>query len=159
MLTLVPVVRRGTYLNHNETLVPVVRHGIKLPNHNETLMPVVRHSLPMNHTAVRISVPTAILTLAVVLAAWAAALAAEARTLGTGNAGADVAALTTRLAKLGYLPDGARGSTFTDATRHAVVAFQKWEGLARDGLVGPQTSAALGTASRPKPVKYGDVTP
>ena len=28
MLTLVPVVRRGTYLNHNETLMPVVRPAI-----------------------------------------------------------------------------------------------------------------------------------
>jgi hypothetical protein len=37
MLTLVPVVRRGTYLNHNETLVPVVRPAIT-HNHNETLV-------------------------------------------------------------------------------------------------------------------------
>ena len=48
MLTLVPVVRRGTYLNHNETLVPVVRPGIPV-NHNETLVPVVRPAITHNH--------------------------------------------------------------------------------------------------------------
>ena len=48
MLTLVPVVRRGPYLNHNETLVPVVRPTIT-HNHNETLVPVVRPAITHNH--------------------------------------------------------------------------------------------------------------
>jgi hypothetical protein len=41
---------------------------------------------------------------------------------------------------------------FTRATFHAVVAFQKYSRLVRDGIVGPQTSAALVTAIRPRPL-------
>ena len=48
MQTPVPVVRHGTYLNHNETLMPTVRHGMFV-NHNETLVPVVRRGLTTNH--------------------------------------------------------------------------------------------------------------
>ena len=32
-----------------------------------------------------------------------------------------------------------------------MIAFQSWEGLDRDGVVGPITTAALQTARRPKP--------
>jgi hypothetical protein len=90
-----------------------------------------------------------------VLALPALASAAEARTLRQGTTGADVRALNVRLAALGYLPAGAAGSSFTDATRHAVVAAQKWHGLARDGVVGPGTSAALARNVRPAPLTTG----
>jgi lipoprotein-anchoring transpeptidase ErfK/SrfK len=56
-----------------------------------------------------------------------------------------------RLAALGYLPVDAGTGTWDARTRHAVLAFQAWEGLARDGIVGPQTLAALEKASRPTP--------
>jgi len=36
-------------------------------------------------------------------------------------------------------------------TWHAVVAFQGWSGLARDGIVGPQARSALVRARRPTP--------
>jgi len=92
-----------------------------------------------------------LLTLAGLFALSSTASAAPPRVLGIGSSGADVAALTDRLAALGYLPAGTRSSTFTEATAHAVTAFQKWEGIGRDGRVGPQTYAALRTAVRPLP--------
>jgi lipoprotein-anchoring transpeptidase ErfK/SrfK len=55
-----------------------------------------------------------------------------------------------RLTGLGFWlgePDGVFGTS----TWHAVVAFQKTAGLARDGVVGPRTRAALRAASRPVP--------
>ncbi|MCW2928135.1 MAG: endopeptidase [Thermoleophilia bacterium] len=64
-----------------------------------------------------------------------------ARILHIGNSGADVARLTTRLASLGYAVP--RSSTFTDATHHAVMAFQKVNGLERDGVAGARTMAQL----------------
>ena len=36
-------------------------------------------------------------------------------------------------------------------TSHAVLAFQAWQRLSRDGIVGPQTLATLEIAERPKP--------
>jgi lipoprotein-anchoring transpeptidase ErfK/SrfK len=56
-----------------------------------------------------------------------------------------------QLASLGYLPAGVATGTWDARTTHAVLAFQAWEGLARDGIVGPQTLAALEDARRPTP--------
>ena len=36
-----------------------------------------------------------------------------------------------------------------------MIAFQKWEGLQRDGVLGPKTLAALQRANRPTPVTRG----
>lgn len=76
--------------------------------------------------------------------------------LRSGSSGAEVVALQERLVELGYwlgTPDGTYGSL----TVQAVMAFQKANGLARDGIAGPATLAALGTASRPTPrVLTGD---
>jgi len=57
--------------------------------------------------------------------------------------------LQRRLVQLGYwlgTPDG----TYGDLTQQAVTAFQKVEGLPRDGLVGPVTKEALEHAERPR---------
>jgi lipoprotein-anchoring transpeptidase ErfK/SrfK len=60
-----------------------------------------------------------------------------------------------RLVGLGYLlprdVDGQAGP----ATQSAVLAFQKWEGLERDGVLGPQTLRRLQTAQRPEPITRG----
>lgn len=59
-----------------------------------------------------------------------------------------VVALQQRLLALGFWLARADG-VFDNTTAHAVVAFQKANGLARDGVVGPLTRAALATAVRP----------
>jgi hypothetical protein len=61
-----------------------------------------------------------------------------------------VLALQHRLSALGYwlgTPDG----TFGDATEQAVYALQKASGISRDGIVGPQTEAALQAGIVPHP--------
>ena len=96
-----------------------------------------------------------LVALVALLALPALSSAAEARTLKVGDRGADVQALNQRLAALSYLPAGSNGTTFTQATRHAVIAAQKWHRLSRDGVVGPRTASVLETASRPRPVSSG----
>lgn len=71
-------------------------------------------------------------------------------TLELGESGPAVHALQERLSELGYwlgTPDGRYGQL----TRQAVMAFQKAEGLGRDGTAGPVTLAALDGASRVAP--------
>ncbi len=65
---------------------------------------------------------------------------------------ADPRAVQTKLAALGYLPPEAVTGVFDYRTMQAVLAFQAWEGLQRDGVVGPQTSKRLGTAAPPLPL-------
>jgi peptidoglycan hydrolase-like protein with peptidoglycan-binding domain len=72
-------------------------------------------------------------------------------TLEHGEAGDEVAALQARLGELGYWlgnPDG----TYGQLTRQAVMAFQKAEGLGRDGVAGPATQSALAAAGQPAPL-------
>jgi lipoprotein-anchoring transpeptidase ErfK/SrfK len=62
--------------------------------------------------------------------------------------------LQERLAELGYdigTPDGKWGAR----TSYSLMAFQKVEGLIVDGQDGPQTQAALATASPPGPMVPG----
>jgi lipoprotein-anchoring transpeptidase ErfK/SrfK len=64
-------------------------------------------------------------------------------------------AVQARLADLGFLaPDGVDGQP-GPRTASALVAFQKWEGLARDGAAGTRTRTALATATRPVPITAG----
>jgi murein L,D-transpeptidase YcbB/YkuD len=75
----------------------------------------------------------------------AASVPAPSVPLKPGDTGAQVKVLQAALAALGYDPgkvDGDYGTT----TTNAVVAFQKASGLTADGVVGPQTRAALRTA-------------
>jgi peptidoglycan hydrolase-like protein with peptidoglycan-binding domain len=65
-----------------------------------------------------------------------------------------VMALQQRLAELGYdvgTPDGRLGAR----TSYAIMAFQKVEGLGRDGQAGPEVEAKLATASKPGPMVPG----
>jgi peptidoglycan hydrolase-like protein with peptidoglycan-binding domain len=71
-------------------------------------------------------------------------------TLELGEGGDAVSALQQRLGELGYWlgePDGNYGQL----TRQAVMAFQKVEGLGRDGVAGPVTRERLAVAGRPTP--------
>jgi hypothetical protein len=78
-------------------------------------------------------------------------LPAQPRQVPKGHAPADPRGVQERLVSLGYLPAAAVTGTWNARTSHAVLAFQAWQRLSRDGIVGPQTMAALENAARPKP--------
>ncbi len=71
-----------------------------------------------------------------------------ASVLRSGASGPEVLALEQRLSALGYWVDDIDGN-FGSGTHHAVVALQKAAGLSRDGIVGPNTRAALAAGIRP----------
>jgi peptidoglycan hydrolase-like protein with peptidoglycan-binding domain len=79
------------------------------------------------------------------------ALAASPTQLHLGSNGPRVRALQQRLIALGYLPTDAADAAFGMRTWHAVVAFQGWQQLRRDGIVGARTRSALASARRPRP--------
>ena len=64
-------------------------------------------------------------------------------------------AVQQRLSQLRYLPPSAVDGDAGYRTQQAVTAFQAWEGLDRDGVVGPATTAALSSAAAPKPSNQG----
>jgi N-acetylmuramoyl-L-alanine amidase len=70
-------------------------------------------------------------------------------TLRSGSHGAAVVQLQRRLGGLHY-DVGPVDGQFGSQTFHAVVAFQKVNGLGRDGIVGPRTWAALAHPRAPK---------
>jgi len=75
----------------------------------------------------------------------------EGARVPSGAAPTDVSGVQKRLHELRYLPaDGLTGA-WDDRTRHAVLAFQGWHRLTRDGIVGPQTIAALESSAAPRP--------
>jgi N-acetylmuramoyl-L-alanine amidase len=63
-----------------------------------------------------------------------------------------------RLKELSYLP-GVVDGALDYKTKGAVIAFEKWEGLTRDGKIGSTVLSRLQTASRPKPSKVGTTNP
>lgn len=67
------------------------------------------------------------------------------------NTRASAASVQTRLAALTYLPASAVTGRWDYRTSQALLAFQAWQGLQRDGTIGPKTLAALATASAPMP--------
>lgn len=69
----------------------------------------------------------------------------EEGTLRVGDEGAAVRALQRALVQLGFLSDEPDG-VFGERTRAAVEAFQESEGLAVDGIAGPQTARAINRA-------------
>jgi peptidoglycan hydrolase-like protein with peptidoglycan-binding domain len=68
--------------------------------------------------------------------------------LAPGAAGAGVAGLQQRLLAMGYWLPGVDGR-FGSTTTQAVYAFQKANGLPRDGKIGPEDQAALNSGARP----------
>ena len=70
--------------------------------------------------------------------------------LELGEGGESVRALQQRLVELGYWLGEADGN-YGQLTRQAVMAFQKVEGLGRDGVAGPVTQERLVAAGRPQP--------
>jgi peptidoglycan hydrolase-like protein with peptidoglycan-binding domain len=74
--------------------------------------------------------------------------AASVGELRPGQSGPPVQSLQQRLSDLGYWLGGTDGQ-YGDLTQQAVLAFQKAEGLGRDGIAGPETQGRLATAQRP----------
>jgi N-acetylmuramoyl-L-alanine amidase len=79
----------------------------------------------------------------------------EAPTVQAAPASAPVRAAQQRLVDLGYLLPRDVDGRLGPATQNAVLAFQKWEGLRRDGALGPKTTARLQPARRPRPITRG----
>lgn len=77
--------------------------------------------------------------------------AAASALLKRGSRGPAVRSMQRRLVTLTYLPRGAADGIFGIRTWHAVVAFQGWSRLVRDGVVGPRTQRALARARVPRP--------
>ncbi len=71
--------------------------------------------------------------------------------LRLSSRGAAVVTLQQRLSELRYVDVGVADGVFGSATLHAVVAFQKVQGISRDGVVGPVTWARLAAPYRPAP--------
>ena len=69
----------------------------------------------------------------------------EGVTLRPGDTGESVQALQQALAQLGYDPGAADGD-YGPATQQAVIAFQQAAEITADGVVGPETLAALAEA-------------
>jgi peptidoglycan hydrolase-like protein with peptidoglycan-binding domain len=72
-----------------------------------------------------------------------------ARNLRLGDRGSQVNALQESLAIAGF--PGSSSGIFDEATQKAVIRFQQAKGLAPDGIVGPQTLAALPVIGGPNP--------
>jgi hypothetical protein len=72
------------------------------------------------------------------------------QTLRLGDSGSAVGDLQEQLSDLGYWL-GEPDSHYGQLTRQALMAFQKAEGLTRDGVAGPRTRERLPDASRPEP--------
>lgn len=68
-----------------------------------------------------------------------------------GSRSTGARSLQQKLADLGYLPASGVDGAIGYQTEQAVMAFQGWEGLVRDGVAGPVTRTALETAKRPRP--------
>lgn len=69
--------------------------------------------------------------------------------LRVGSRGAEVRALQEQLAGMAYWV-GAVDGIYGTVTEQAVMAFQKVNGLTRDGVVGPNTRAALANPRAPE---------
>jgi len=69
-------------------------------------------------------------------------------TLQLNSSGPDVIALQKALQAAGFSP-GAIDGSFGPGTEAAVLAFQRSEGIAADGIVGTKTATALGLAAIP----------
>jgi lipoprotein-anchoring transpeptidase ErfK/SrfK len=95
--------------------------------------------------------PAAPATATIPTTATAMTTAAVRPTLRLGARGSAVVTLQKRLVALHYFDVSAADGVFGPNTYHAVVAFQKVQGLGRDGIVGPATWAKLARPYVPAP--------
>lgn len=83
------------------------------------------------------------IVLSLLIAACCAAPARGATVLEVGSRGSDVIKVQNKLIQWDYLSGTADGR-YGEATRNAVLRFQRNNGLTADGRVGPATAAAMG---------------
>ncbi|MCW3814004.1 L,D-transpeptidase family protein [Micromonospora sp. DR5-3] len=128
------------------------------------MLPVSPHTTRLRHPASRAALGMALLVAGLAVPATSASAAAPTTStvatvtlaatskpvLRQGSRGTAVSTLQRRLTALHYDVGGVDG-IFGPSTHHAVVAFQKVNGLTRDGIVGPRTWAALDRPVVPKP--------
>jgi hypothetical protein len=81
--------------------------------------------------------------------AGALVFASPAWALGPGSTGNAVRALQDKLIRLHYLQPGLATGVYGPRTEQAVMAFQGWVGLTRDGVVGTSTYRRLAHAQIP----------
>jgi N-acetylmuramoyl-L-alanine amidase len=111
---------------------------------------VLAAAMPAAGAAVRSpSGPSAVTAPASAATARAAAVAQPV--LRLGSRGGAVKTLQQRLAALHYFDVGSPDGVFGANTYHAVIAFQKVQGLGRDGIVGTATWAKLARPFVPAP--------
>ena len=90
--------------------------------------------------------------------------------LQQGDRGPEVKALQEKLIELRYLPEGAADGAYGNQTRRAVMFFQYYNGLSKDGIAGRATQTNLfenpavqpmpeNTAVTPTPIAAAVVTP
>lgn len=72
-----------------------------------------------------------------------------------GDALPGIREVQQRLAEIGFLPADAVDGLAGYRTQQAIMAFQAWHGLGRDGVAGPLTKAKLAKAGRPQPRTSG----
>lgn len=78
---------------------------------------------------------------------------AQAANIVKGDTYDNIVAVQTVLKKWGYYT-GAIDGIYGSKTRAAVISFQKKNGLAADGIVGPKTEAAMGLNLKSSPAAY-----
>jgi hypothetical protein len=81
---------------------------------------------------------------------------ASARTLQQGSRGRDVRSIQTNLMHKHFLQPRFVSGSYGQRTYFAVMAFQKWRRLPRDGVAGPSTQRWLRKSGVPHPMSHGD---
>jgi lipoprotein-anchoring transpeptidase ErfK/SrfK len=95
--------------------------------------------------------------LIVAILAGVAAIGAEPATAASASAPgpSSVRDVQMGLARLKFLPPSQVDGKLGPRTRHAITAFQQWNGLTPDGIAGPQTLGKLRTATVPRAGNHG----
>src|SRR5947209_15320435 len=93
----------------------------------------------------------------IVAIAGVAVVGAAQATAANGSAQrlASVRDVQNDLARLTFLSPSQVDGKLGPRTRHAIMAFQQWNGLTPDGIAGPATFAKLRAATVPQAAKHG----
>ncbi len=107
-----------------------------------------------NRRSIALLVGLAAASAAVCVASTHPANASGSPALALGSRGAHVTALQKRLVELHYLRRSAVDGVYGMRTWHAVVAFEGWRSLPRDGVASLRVQTLLRTAVPPHPWRH-----